>query len=179
MSHDPKTSFYLAHREQIEQWAALRDPAAAALDRALLAGVHRLATQEGVPALSLSEGRHTYARVPVPLAPDGDVAIELGWFRQDLLKLTNGWPTLRVSVNPAQSPAMREAVKEATITGYSKHGLTETTTGWWLRCGELFPVVALDDFRVYADDCVQRWHAAYVDLAPRIRQALDGMIDQD
>lgn len=177
MTDDPKVNFYLAHREQIEEWASLRHLAADMLDQALLAAVHQLANDEAVPTPTLVEGRDRYAKLPVMTAMASDVAIELGWSRSRLLAASDGWPSLRIAVDPSHSATLKEAVLEATMSGYVTHGLDQKSHGWWLRWGLLKLPSELRDLEEFAVQCVNRWRDAYLDLAPRIRLAVESLED--
>lgn len=70
MVDDPKVQFYLTLRELIQEWAALADPAAQALEQALLGASNEFAASAGgdLPVPRISPGGTTFIRLDITTA---------------------------------------------------------------------------------------------------------------
>jgi hypothetical protein len=170
MSDDPKLDFYLENRALIEEWAKLRDPALAALDRELLEAA-RLTEGDDVPKPQFKEG--PARSVMLHVTPDPLAWLELWWQKGTLLTGSGSWPKLAIVMDP--SDPRRNAVKDATGSAAKAHGMTSTGSraAWWLRSGEIPPQTEPIVIEEYAEYCVQRLRDAWLGLHATIRQAVE------
>lgn len=171
MSDDKKTDFYLANRALIEEWASLRVPAANALDRALLDAARRLSEEEGL-APEIIEDRGRTVRLHVTEDPLPRAWLELWWEKSKLLKEPGGWPTLTIVMNPKSPRQVRDAVKNATALARDAHGMTATSSQWWLRYGEVPPQQEPLDIEDYGQYCIRRLRESWRDLRAPISAAV-------
>jgi hypothetical protein len=176
MSDDPKLDFYLENRALIEEWAKLREPAAIALDRELLAAALRLTEVDDVPNPQIQEGPAQSVKLHVTADPI-PVWLELWWQERKLLTGSGGWPQLIIAMDPKHKD-VRNAVKNATGSAKDAHGMTSMGTGaaWWIRFGEIAPPsepIVIEDYAKY---CVQRFRDAWLDLHARIKAAVETTI---
>ncbi|WP_256840371.1 hypothetical protein [Ornithinimicrobium faecis] len=177
MADDPKVQFYLTHRELIQEWAALADPAAQALEQALLAASHEFAASAGgdLPVPRISPGGTTFIRLDITTAPLSGVWFELSWERRRLLGHGAGtWPSLRLVTSPQEPAELRAELKSTSAAPLIRHGLDQGSTSWWVRHGDLKPEtepINIDDF---ARDCFQRLATAYLEMRGPIRQVVEG-----
>lgn len=170
MSADPKIDFYLANRALIEQWAALRPAAAQALDEALLAAASALAGDADVPEPQVrADPRSRAVVLPVTAAPAAAVTLE--WYPNRLLGGVDPWPWVTVSMSVEEPTAVRAAVRAAAATGKDTHGLV-STGNQWLRFGPVPPLAEPIEMTGYAQHCIERLRAAFVDLAEPVRAAV-------
>lgn len=178
MSDDTKLDFYLKHRRQIEEWAALREGAKQALDDALLTAVTALASSTS-SVVEVTAANVRYARWRVPGAEQEPVWIELYWNHGQLLKGTadSAWPYLVLVVSDNADPSYaptRARIKEATRGTRIPHGLTQEGRGTspWVWSGTLTPVqepITIDGYVAY---CMQRFQSAWTGLHPVILHAI-------
>jgi hypothetical protein len=173
MSDDPKLDFYLTNRALIEEWAKLRDPAAAALDRELLDAAVRLAEGDNIPDPRIQEDPVRSVKLDVTTDPLPGPWLELSWDQRKLLKGSGGWPQLVIVMDP-RPPHLRAAVKNATGSARNAYGMTSTGLGnaWWIRFGEILPQSEPIVIEAYAEHCVQRLRDAWLGLHVTISEAV-------
>jgi hypothetical protein len=97
MAGDEKVAFYLRHRALIEEWAALRGQAAAALEEAFSRAVGVVGQGADTPDIVKDDAdrRQPLYRIglQVPGITFGAVWVALGWTRAGLLRpLGESWP---------------------------------------------------------------------------------------
>jgi hypothetical protein len=97
MAIDDKVAFYLRHRTLIEEWAALRGQAAAALEEAFSRAVGIVAQRRDAPKIvkDYADRSHPLYRVSlqVPGVASDAVWVALGWTRGGLLRPSGeSWP---------------------------------------------------------------------------------------
>ena len=97
MAIDEKVAFYLRHRTLIEEWAALRGQAAAALEEAFSRAAGIVGQCADTPEIVKDDAdpKHPLYRVSlqVPGIAYGAVWVALGWTRGGLLRpLGESWP---------------------------------------------------------------------------------------
>lgn len=174
MSENTKLDFYLKHRQQIEEWAALRSAVQGALDDALLAALS-VRRQVLGPVLDVSTKVPRIAKLRIPGAEAEPTWIELQWSPGALL--SDGgqtWPFLIVAASPEASyREPRERIKQSTRADRAIHGLThEGRGGWWVWSGLLAPSEEPIVIDAYADYCLHRFEAAWASLHPLVRSAV-------
>lgn len=174
MSDDQKLDFYLENRALIEEWAQLRDPAATALDRELLAAALRLTEGDDDPDPQIHESPARSVRLHVTTDPLPRAWLELWWEKGKLLKGSGSWPQLVIVMDPTD-PRVRDAVKNATRSAHEAHGMTSTgpKNSPWIRFGQIPPQSEPIVIEEYAEYCVQRLRDAWLGLHPTIRQAVE------
>jgi hypothetical protein len=97
MAIDEKVTFYLRHRTLIEEWAALRGQAAAALEEAFSRAVGIVGQRPDAPEIVKDDADHGYplyrVSLQVPGITSGAVWVALGWARGGLLRPSGeSWP---------------------------------------------------------------------------------------
>jgi hypothetical protein len=174
MSDDPKLDFYLKNRALIEEWAKLREPAAAALDRELLAAALRLTEGDDVADPQIHEGPARSVRLHVTTDPLPRAWLELWWEKGKLLKGSGSWPQHIIVMDPPD-PRVRDAVKSATGSAREAHGMTSTgpRNSPWIRYGEIRPQTEPIVIEEYAEYCLQRLREAWIDLHVTITEAVE------
>lgn len=174
MVDDPKVQFYLTHRALIQEWATLADPAAQALEQALLAATHELAADDRLPPPRVEVGGVTFVKLDITTAPLPGVWFELAWERRHLLRQGPGtWPSLRLVTSPQEAPELRTELRNVSAVGLSRHGLSQSSSSWWLRHGDLVPEVEPIDVDGFARDCLQRTATVYLEMHAPIRQVVE------
>jgi hypothetical protein len=109
MSADEKTAFYFRHRDQIEEWAALRQEARSELIEELNALVELFAETAAAVGAELYRDKGPYTKVgltrPHWQAGDLDMAVVLGWTPKNLLVpgAENPWPYVGILVRGASA----------------------------------------------------------------------------
>lgn len=175
VSEDTKLDFYLKHRQQIEEWAALRVPAQRALDDALLVALSARGPELG-PLLDVSVRGARIAKLRIPGAESEPTWIELQWSTSSLLSGTGQmtWPVLILAASPdAAYRGTRDQIKQRTRAESSAHGMTEEgRTGWWVWSGMLAPVAEPIVIEDYAGECLKRFEAAWGALHPLVLAAV-------
>lgn len=177
MADDPKIQFYLTHRNLIQEWAAIADPAAQALEHALLSAAHELVASAGgnLPAPRINPGGTTFVRLDITTAPYPGVWFELSWERRSLLRHGAGtWPSLRLVTSPQEPAELREALKDVSATVMIRNGLDQGSRHWWIRHGDLNPESEPIDIDQFARDCLQRMVTVHAELHEPIRQVVQG-----
>jgi hypothetical protein len=90
MAIDEKVAFYLRHRTLIEEWAALRGQAAAALEEAFSRAVGIVGQRPDLPEIVKDDADRAYplcrVSLQVPGVASGAVLVALGWTRGGLLR---------------------------------------------------------------------------------------------
>jgi len=97
MAIDEKVAFFLRHRTLIEEWAALRGEAAAALEEAFSRAVGIVGQRPDTPEIVKDEADRTHPLYSVSLQLPGvasdAVWVGLGWTRGGLLRpWAESWP---------------------------------------------------------------------------------------
>lgn len=164
MSDDTKTDFYLRNRALIEEWAALRTPAATALDEALLSRCRGLVNAGDWNRVEVKEDAWRTAKVFITDDPLPAVRINLTWERATLLR-PHGWPYLGLEVNPTWT-ATRDALRVVAMSQLATLGLTSKgkKNEWNMQSGRLDPVDEPIEIDAYADYCIERVRDAWAGL---------------
>lgn len=178
MSEDTKLDFYLKHRQQIEDWAVLRDVARQALDAALLSALTAKVEMSG-SLLEVASSTVRNVRWRIPEAQTDPAWVELYWNQGQLLRGNTdaAWPFLAVVVSEKADPdyaPTRTRIKEATRGQRALHGLAQEGKGTssWVWSGALVPVEEPITVDGYVDYCLQKFESAWTDLHPAILRAI-------
>lgn len=183
LEDDERVRFYLRHRVQIAEWAALRADAAEAVDEWLLglephvsalaaqlgAGVASSAsTAEELPCPSFQLARATWPRTD---AGGLVVSVNLEWVRgrTTLLALASPYVGLRSLKESSLGAVLRadEATKSV------RTGRKDTPNPWWVGYGYVLPKVPFpDEAEKYRQALIDALRAAWNAYAPVVDQVL-------
>jgi len=176
MATDDKVAFYLRHRTLIEEWAALREQAAAELEEALRRAVGVVGQRPDTPEIIENDSDRRYPTygisLQVPGAESGAVLVALGWTRGQLLRPAGeSWPYTGIKIpGTAKGDATYDTAKRLLRDAAGKRLWTESTGGWvwWnyirLEAGE----VALDAYAVrHVEGLVDAWRSLDSEISRR------------
>ena len=168
MATDEKVAFYLRHRTLIEEWAALREQAAAELEEALSRAAGIVGQRPDTPEIVKddSDRHHPIYRVSlqIPGVESGAVWVALGWTHGGLLRPSGeSWPYMGIKTPGAgKGDAGYDTVKSLLREAAARLWWTSQASGWvwWnyipLEAGE----TDLDDYAVrHVEDLVDAWRA--------------------
>lgn len=176
LSDDAKLDFYLKHRAQIQEWAELGTYARSVLERALLAALEDIASDDAVPAAEVTTRGARIARLRIPGAEQAMVWVELNW-TGDLLTRPGdrAWPALIVCASPKpEFRDVRERIKESTRSICASLGLTRagTSSDWWVWSARLVPESEPLDIDDYVAYCTYSFREAWMELHGTILDAI-------
>lgn len=175
---DERVRFYLRHRDQIEEWAALRAEAVLAVDEWLLElrpDVERLAVELGAEVVHIIDDpdfawpSYRLARRgwPESARPDPGASVSLEWLR--------GKTTLRASSSPyvglrcAKEHALGALLRETEETRKVRARRRDATSTWWVGNGYVPPSAPFpEEADAYRDRLLGALRAAWVDYAPLV-----------
>jgi hypothetical protein len=173
MPVDDKVAFYLRHRTLIEEWAALREQAAAALEEALTRAIGLIGQHPDTPVIVDfgSDRRNPMYGISlqIPGAEVGPVWVALGWTRGHLLRPSGeSWPYMGVRVPGAsKGEAGYDTVKRLLRDAAGK--LRWTATGGWVWYRYLPFEPGQTDFDDYAarhvEELVEAWRVLQVEFS--------------
>lgn len=177
---DAKAAFYFQHREQIEEWAALRADARRLLDDALttrLGGLTAPNDQTLVVSHELVSG--AYPRVGFQhrgwLPAEVEITVSIGWTRGQLLSPSGtSWPYLGLHLtNGPMSKDDRATVRTALRATAIQLGwtLSEQAWPWWQVIN---PEPGEFDPNAYTQRCLTQLTDAWPTVAPVITAAVTG-----
>jgi hypothetical protein len=173
MDEDPKLDFYLKRREQIEEWASLRDHAARALDRALdEAAKLFLLEPEHADGVIRQVWRGTHVFLPID-SPAGRLGLGLWWKRGSLFKPSgyDNWPVLAITAMDGKKNPHYAAARDATSTARLRFEMTPGTDEWiWLRRFRMES--GASDLEEFAAACFGTFRDAWLGLGPLLRDAI-------
>lgn len=176
---DERVRFYFRHREQIEQWAALRGEAAAAVDewmpqlgpdieelaRSLAPDVHvrtLVGTDQPYPSFRLTRRAWGFGEVDDPPA-----SIALEWLRARTTM--RGSLTPYVGLRSAKTHAVGAALRASEPLRQVRLARKDTTSPWWIGYGYVAPPA---DFPVslesYRDTLLDALRGAWTAYAPHV-----------
>lgn len=159
---DEKVAFYIRHRDQIEEWAKLRDLAALELHDALLAELILLRDEIGTD-LHIGE----YPRAALPIGVSGRSEVWLCWSASQLFMYTAGhrnYPYVGLIVQgEKKGDRVFDAVRTAAQPIAIVHRMTrsEPAWPWW---GPMRPMKSTEDIGDYGHEIVQEFHSIWHDL---------------
>jgi hypothetical protein len=176
MATDDKVAFYLRHRTLIEEWAALREQAAAELEEALSRAVGIIGQRPDTPEIVEDDSDRRYPTYGLSLQIPGTESaaawVALGWTRGQLLKPAGeSWPYAGIKIpGKAKGDAVYDTAKHLLRDAAGKRLWTESTGGWawWnyirLEVGE----ADLDDYAVrHVEGRVDAWKALDLEISGR------------
>jgi len=175
MHENPKLDFYLKHRRDIEEWAAIRSEAGAALSTALLSSQMKLSSDPGIPVAqqmerSFDRGDHG---IVLPLSEVGPVGMTCYWVPSKLFDRRNRdcWPWLAIETPGKTWKPYYENLKRSTKAVATEHGQTMDGESFlWKASIELADEEI--DLNVYADKMMGRLSAAWRALEPIVTETL-------
>jgi hypothetical protein len=177
MAIDEKVAFYLRHRTLIEEWAALRGQAAAALEEAFSRAVGIVGQRPDAPEIVKDDAdrHHPLYRVSlqVPGVASDAVWVALGWTRGGLLRPSGeSWPYTGIKApgvgkgDPAYDTAkslLREAAARRLWTKFSASGWV-----WWNYLPLEDSETDLDAYAVrHVEGLVDAWKALDSEISGR------------
>jgi len=140
MTIDDKVAFYLRHRTLIEEWAALREQAAAELEEALSRAVGIIGQRPDTPEIVKDDSvRNTplYGiNLQIPSAESGAAWVALGWTRGRLLRPAGeSWPYTGVKIPGAtKGDAVYDTAKRLLRDAAGQRLWTQSSGNWaWYR----------------------------------------------
>jgi hypothetical protein len=173
MAIDDKVAFYLRHRTLIEEWAALREQAAAELEEALTRAAGIIGQRPDTPEIVEFGSDRRYPMygisLQIPGAESGTVWVALGWTRGQLLRPTGeSLPYMGVKIPGAtRGEAGYDTVKRLLRDAASK--LRWTATGGWVWYGyiQFEPgETDLDDYAVrHVEELVEAWKVLRLEIS--------------
>jgi hypothetical protein len=169
MAIDEKVAFYLRHRTLIEEWAALRGQAAAALEEAFSRAVGIVGQSSDAPEIVRDDAdrSHPLYRVTlqVPGIASGAVWVALGWTRGGLLRPSGeSWPYTGIKTPGAgKGDAAYDTAKTLLREAAAKRLWTESSASGWVWWNYLPLEVGATDLDAYAvrhvEGLVDAWKA--------------------
>ena len=136
MVADEKVAFYLRHRTLIEEWAALREQAAAELEEALSRAVGIIGQNLDTPEIVKDDSVRRYPvygiSLQLPGAESGASWVALGWTRGQLLRPAGeSWPYLGVKIPGAtKGDAVYDTAKRLLRDSASRRLWTQSSGSW-------------------------------------------------
>jgi hypothetical protein len=169
MAIDEKVAFYLRHRTLIEEWAALRGQAAAALEEAFSRAVGIVGQRPDAPEIIKDDADRRYPLYRVSLQVPGiasdAVWVALGWTRGGLLRPSGeSWPYTGIKApGSGKGDTAYDTAKSLLREAAARRLWTESSASgwvWWnyirLEAGE----ADLDDYAVrHVEGLVNAWKA--------------------
>lgn len=161
MSEDKQLDFYLKHRAQIEEWAALRERAQQVVDDALHGAVDALGQDLG-ELVEVSYQGTRIVKLRIPGHETEPTWIELQWQRSSLM--TN-WPNLILVATPDKEfQQVKGQLIGACRSVALALGMRRTSGAWWMFSRQLEPEADPLDPEEYAHYCVTETRAAWDEL---------------
>src|ERR1700742_4046480 len=166
MATDDKVAFYLRHRTLIEEWAALREQAAAELEEALSRAVGIIGQRPDTPEIVKDDSDHrkpTYGiSLQIPGVESGAVGVALGWVRGQLLRPAGeSWPYMGIRIpGRTKGDAVYDTAKRILRDAAGRRLWTQSSGNWvWYS---YIPLEAsetdLDDYAVrHVEGLVDAW----------------------
>ena len=170
MASDEKVAFYLRHRALIEEWAALRGQAAAALEEAFSRAFGVVGQRADTPEIvrDAADRRYPLYRVSlqVPGIAPGAVWVALGWTRGGLLRPAGeSWPFMGIKAPGAgKGDAAYDTAKSLLREAAARRLWTVSSASGWVWYNYLLPLEAsetdLDAYAVrHVEGLVDAWKA--------------------
>jgi hypothetical protein len=180
---DERVRFYFRHREQIEQWAALRSEAAGAVDEWMLQlgpEVEALARSLGpdvhVRALVGSEQAYPSYRLTSTAWGFGEIddppaCVSLEWLRARTTM--RGGSTPYVGLRAPKANAVGAALRGSDAVRQARLARKDTASAWWVGYGYVepsadFPLAA----DAYRDALIEALRATWLAYAPHVEAAI-------
>ena len=178
MAVDEKVAFYLRHRTLIEEWAALRGQAAAALEEAFRRAVGIVGQYPDTPEIVKDADRNPLYRVSlqIPGIASDAVWVALGWTHGGLLRPSGGepWPYTGIKTpgagkGDAAYDTAKALLREAAAR--RRWTLTSTSGSGWVWYNYLPLEAGATDLDAYAvrhvEGLVDAWKALDSEISGR------------
>ena len=169
MAVDEKVAFYLRHRALIEEWAALRGQAAAALEEAFSRAAGVVGQRADTPEIVKDDADrlHPLYRVSlqVPGIAPGSVWVALGWTHAGLLRPAGeSWPYTGIRAPGAgKGDAAYDTAKSRLREAAGRHLWTKSSASGWVWWNYLPLEASETDLDAYAvrhvEGLVDGWKA--------------------
>jgi hypothetical protein len=136
MASDEKVAFYLRHRALIEEWAALRGQAAAALEEAFRRAAGVVGQRADTPEIVKDDADRHYplyrVSLQVPGIASGAVWVALGWTRGGLLRPSGeSWPYTGIKIPGAtKGDAVYDTAKRQLRDAADRRLWTQSSGSW-------------------------------------------------
>ena len=156
MAIDEKAAFYLRHRTLIEEWAALRGQAAAALEEAISRAVGIVGQRPDSPEIVKDDADQRYplyrVSLLVPGTAPGAVWVALGWTRAGLLRPSGEqWPYTGIKAPGAgKGDAAYDTAKSLLREAAAGHRWTKSSASGWVWWNYLPLETSETDLDAYA-----------------------------
>ena len=171
MASDEKVAFYLRHRALIEEWAALRGQAAAALEEAFSRAAGVVGQRADTPEIVKDDTDRRYplyrVSLQVPRIASGAVWVALGWTRGGLLRPSGeSWPYTGIKAPGAgKGDAAYDTAKSLLREAAARRLWTKSSTSasgwvWWTYLPLEASETDLDAYAVrHVEGLVDAWKA--------------------
>jgi hypothetical protein len=169
MASDEKVAFYLRHRALIEEWAALRGQAAAALEEAFSRAVGVVGQRADTPEIVKDDTDRRFPlyriSLQVPGIAAGAVLVALGWTRGGLLRPSGeSWPYAGIKAPGAgKGDAAYDTAKNRLREAAARRLWTQSSASgwvWWNYLRLEASETDLDAFAVrHVEGLVDAWKA--------------------
>ena len=172
MAIDEKVAFYLRHRALIEEWAALRGQAAAALEEAFSRAVGIVGQRPDTPEIVKDDADRRYPLYRVSLQIPGiasdAVWVALGWTRAGLLRpLGESWPYTGIKAPGAgKGDAAYDTAKSLLREAAARRQWTLSSASGWVWWNYLPLETSETDLDAYAVRHVEGLVGAWKALQP-------------
>ncbi|GAB2463986.1 hypothetical protein [Xylanimonas ulmi] len=163
MTDNAKLSFYLRHRAQIEEWAALRTEANREFDAALRAAIDDAFSDMAISHELRTDWRRTHLFLPVS-AEYARVGAGLSWLATEGLEVG---VVIAITALDGKKDARRGHVQEVTTPLRLRHGMKPGDNEWIWKALSLLPAGSED-----LDGFARARVAETIAIAEELRQAL-------
>ena len=176
MASDEKVAFYLRHRALIEEWAALRGEAAAALEEAFSRAVGVVGQRADTLEIVKDDADRRYPvyriSLQVPGIASGAVWVALGWAHGGLLRPSGeSWPYMGIKAPGAgKGDAAYDTAKSLLREAAARHLWTESSASGWIWWNYLPLEAGETDLDAYAVHHVEGLVDAWKALGSEIRE---------
>lgn len=176
MATDDKVAFYLRHRTLIEEWAALREQAAAELEGALRRAVGIIGQRPDTPEIVEDDSARHYPvygiSLQIPGAESEAVWVALGWTRGQLLRPAGeSWPYMGIKIpGVTKGDAVYDTAKRLLRDAASRR-LWTLSSGSWVWYSYISLEASETDLDAYAvchvESLVDAWKALDSEISGR------------
>jgi hypothetical protein len=174
MAIDEKVAFYLRHRTLIEEWAALRGQAAAALEEAFSRAVGIVSQRPDTLEIVKEDADRGYPLYRVSLQVPGMAShalwVALGWTRSGLLRPSGeSWPYVGIKAPGAgKGDAAYDTAKSLLQEAAARRLWTKSSASGWVWWNYLPIAASATDLDAYAlhhvEGLVDAWKALNSDI---------------
>jgi hypothetical protein len=173
MAIDEKVAFYLRHRTLIEEWAALRGQAAAALEEAFSRAAGIVSQRPDAPEITRDDADRRYplyrVSLQIPGVASDAVWVALGWTRGGLLRPSGeSWPYTGIKAPGAgKGDAAYDTAKSLLREAAARRLWTETSASGWVWWNYIPLEASATDLDAYAVRHVEGLVDAWKEISGR------------